>query len=198
MSHNFLFDASFFSLLMQIDEDLSKKMKKSKCTKCKGRLHRSPYPRNPHGVPAKFREQYGQRLSHCCADCRKLSTPPSVRFFGRRWFVAPVFMLICALKNGANKRRAEQIYRHFGVRVSASTWKRWQYWWRYYFEKTKYWNLHKGLLAIPIENNKSIPRELLSKIKWKSSKKIVLKVSEKIVLLLRFLSQLTSGFFRGT
>lgn len=197
MSHNFLFDASFHSLLIQIDNDLSEIMRSSKCTFCKGRLDSSPYPRSPHGVPAEFREQYSHRISYCCADCRKRSTPPSVRFFGRRWFVAPVFILICALKQGANKSRAEKIHRHFGIKVSASTWKRWQHWWQNYFEKTQYWKSHKGLLANPIEDNKSVPRELLSKIKWKSAKKTVVKVSEKVVLLLRFLSPITAGIFRA-
>ena len=115
MSHNFLFDASFHELLTQIDQDLAKAIQESGCPDCAGNLHQANYPRSPFGLLAVFRVYYNERLSFCCADCRKRFTPPSVRFFGRRWFVAPVFLLICLFKLGINERRIAQVKQHFGI-----------------------------------------------------------------------------------
>ena len=102
MSHKFIFSASFHSLLIAIDRELSELTRQQGCS-CGGRLHQSNYPRSPFGLPAEFRSFYDERFSSCCHDCRKRTTSPSVRFFGRRWYPAPLLLLISALMLSINR-----------------------------------------------------------------------------------------------
>ena len=75
---------------VKIDNDLADDAIKAGCLSCGGKLHQADYPRSPHGLSEADAEHYQFRRSVCCGKCRKRHTPPSVRFFGRRWYVAPV------------------------------------------------------------------------------------------------------------
>ena len=56
------------------------------------RLRSATYPRKPHALAPALRDNV-RRFSFCCAGVSRLrTTPPSVRFFGRRFSVAPVFL----------------------------------------------------------------------------------------------------------
>lgn len=126
----FLHKANFHLFLNNIDQEIAKITLKMNCSYCSGTLHQANYPRSPMGISPEFRDHYSERLSFCCDTCRKRITPSSARFFGRRWYPAPVFMLICLLSLGINERRLAQMKRHFGLTVSESTWRRWRRWWR--------------------------------------------------------------------
>ena len=65
---------------------------------CGGCLHRADYPRKPRGVPDGYDQMFSRRFSFCCAEpeCRKRRTPPSVRFSGRRLYVAAVVVACSA------------------------------------------------------------------------------------------------------
>lgn len=189
MSHKFLFHASFHLLLNKIDQELAEKEKEKGCGYCGGVLHQADYPRSPFGLPAPFRENYDERLSLCCSQCRKRTTPPSVRFFGRRWFPAPLLILISALTLGINERRLMQVKRHLGVTVSESTWKRWRRWWREAFMQTPFWQQAKGsFLPVPTLIG-FFPRVLLMRFQG--------KLEEKMGFLLNFLAPLTAGVLRA-
>lgn len=190
MSHKFLFDSSFHSILIAMDREFADAAQKKGCPHCGGSLHQSDYPRSPFGIPAALRGFYEERISFCCGTCRKRTTPNSVRFFGRRWFPAPFLILISALSLGINERRLTQIKKHFGVMVSESTWKRWRAWWRKLFLTTPFWRKTKGLLPpTPEIINGPFPRVFFSVFQgW---------LEEKIYLLLRLLSPLTSGILRA-
>jgi len=185
MSQNFIFKSSFHSLLIKIDQEMAATVMSKGCVHCGGNLHQSNYPRSPAGMPCEFRDDYNQRISFCCSTCRKRTTPPSVRFFGRRWYPAPILILICILQCGINERRLWLIKRHFGITVSEITWKRWRRWWREVFVTTKFWVKEQGLLATPLKAKPFIPRALFNLFKGNPT--------ERIRLLLRFLSPLTSG-----
>jgi hypothetical protein len=192
MLHNFLFSAIFHLFLCAIDQEVIDKLTKQGCQYCKSKLHQANYPRSPSGIPAQFRDHYNERFSLCCAVCRKRTTPPSVRFFGRRWFPAPIFILISMLQCGINERRLAQIKKHFGITVSESTWKRWRRWWREEFMTTKFWQQEKGMIRIePTEKtNQLIPRALFNAFKKDL-------FTERIKWLLHFLSPLTGGILRA-
>ena len=160
MSQNFLHNATFHLFLVALDQEMSQNVKQQKCP-CGGVLHQAYYPRSPAGLPPPFREYYDQRLSLCCDTCRRRTTPPSVRFFGRRWFPAPLFVLISVLTLGINDHRLEQVKRHFGITVSESTWKRWRRWWRESFMTTPFWQQAKGLVSPAIAPTPSLARALL-------------------------------------
>lgn len=190
MSQNFLLNASFHLLLNTIDQELADQARQQGCLFCGGKLHLADYPRRPFGLAPAFRDSYESRLSFCCGTCRKRTTPPSVRFFGRRWFPAPLLVFISALMHGVNQRRSEQLKRYFGITVSESTLRRWHRWWRDSFITTSFWQQAKG--SFPPSDQMicgPFPRVLLNEFKGMAS--------EKIILLLRFLSSLTAGALRA-
>jgi hypothetical protein len=191
MSQNYLFKASFHLLLIKIDQEFSNTIKQQGCP-CGGQLHQSDYPRSPFGLPAQFRDQYNERFSFCCAICRKRITPQSVRFFGRRWFPAPLLLLISVLTLGVSKRRCAQVKRHLGITISESTWRRWRRWWSEVFITTPFWQQAKGSFPPTDQITQGpFPRVLLTAFQGK------IKIEEKIHLLLKFLAPLTSGVLRA-
>lgn len=189
MSHKFQLDASFHSLLVQMDQELAAETKAKGCPSCKGILDVADYPRSPFGLPAGLRIYYEQRISFCCRDCRRRTTPASVRFFGRYWYVFTIYLLFNLIQSGITEKRLAQIRRHLEITVSESTWKRWRRWWRQVFVTTPFWQQAKGhLLPLP-ESTASLPRELLRRFEG--------TFVEKFVHLLKFLSPLTGGILRA-
>jgi len=121
--------AAFFTLLLQIDEDLAKEIHVTRCS-CGGVLHVANFPRTLRGAPPGVPEDFEKRFSFCCKleGCRRRVTPPSVRFFGRRWYAAPIVGLVSALHHGATLRRLDAIQRWLERPVSRSTLARWRRW----------------------------------------------------------------------
>ena len=72
--------------------------------------------------------------------------PPSVRFFGRRFYVGALFLLVSALAL-AGGVRLQTIARRW--RVPASTLRRWRRWWRETFPLSPQWAAKRGELATP-------------------------------------------------
>ena len=83
-----------------------------------------------------MRDDYSSRLSFCCAVCRTRSTPLSVRFLGRRVYLALAVVLVSASRTASTPT---------GVRLSAElgvsrqTMQRWQVWWTEQFPLTPLW-----------------------------------------------------------
>jgi len=188
MSHKFLLHASTQLLLVQIDQELFESTRAAGCPFCNGPLHRANYPRSPCGLPESLREYYRRRYSFTCGRCRKRTSSPTVRFFGRRWFPAPLLLLISALNVGANEGRIAQLNRLFGVVISESTWKRWRIWWRDCFPTTSYWmiSLAQFLHTLPIER---FPRGLF--LSYSGG------LQPRLISVLNFLAPITAGAFRA-
>jgi len=190
MSHKFLLNASFHWLLMAMDKDLATQAREQGCPYCGHPLHQANYPRSPLGLLRSFREYYTDRFSLCCNTCRKRTTPPSVRFFGRRRFPALLLLFISILSLGINARRLAQVKRHFGITLSESTWKRWRRWWRESFMGTRFWRQTQGIVVTTImDATSSFPRVFLALFKG--------SLEEKMSGLLRWLSPLTGGVLRA-
>jgi len=190
MSQNFLFKSSFHACLIEIDQELAGICEKKGCFYCGCRLHRADYPRSPMGLPASFRDHYNQRISFCCSNCRKRTTPASVRFFGRRWYPAPLLIFISILQSGINKRRLLLIKKHLGIVVRESTWRRWRKWWCDEFVVTRFWSHAKGQLPPTNEITQGpFPRIIFNFYSG--------SIEAKMLLFLRFLSPLTDFIFRA-
>ena len=184
MSQNFLYKSSFHERLTEIDCELANICAEKGCSHCGSALHQANYPRSPMGMPSAFRDQYSQRISFCCVDCRKRTTPPSVRFFGRRWYPAPLFIFISIMVCGINKRRIALIKRHFGIVVRESTWRRWRKWFSSEFVVTKFWQKTKGQLSAGDEITQCVhPRTIYNLYTG--------NIEQKMLLFLRLLSPLT-------
>ena len=164
MSHK-LFPGSIFSdsriwaFLKHVDEAEAASCRSAGCTRCGGVLHSATYPRKPHGLAPELREN-ARRFSFCCAACRGRVTPPSVRFFGRRFRVAPLFLIVSALVLG-DAGRVEAVARKWGI--PGLTLRRWQRWWRETFPTTQAWRSKRG--EVPASSGEAPLRVLLRRIR---------------------------------
>jgi hypothetical protein len=83
-----------------------------------------------------MRGEYSSRLSFCCAVCRKRATSLSVRFLGRRVYLALAVVLVSGSRTASTPT---------GVRLGAElgvarqTLQRWQAWWVEQFPLTPLW-----------------------------------------------------------
>src|SRR5277367_3213754 len=159
MYHEFLSSASFWSYLRAVDEDLAAETRNKGCP-CGGRLHCANYPRKPKGTPAQLPEPQLIRLSFCCDrdGCRKRATPPSVRFLGRKVYLAAIVILISAMRQGPTPRRVHVLSTLFGV--DRATVARWQAFWRDYIPQTPFWKLARGRV-VPVVEIVVLPLSLL-------------------------------------
>jgi hypothetical protein len=143
MYHELLSSASFLSYLRAVDEDLAAETRNKGCS-CGGHLHCANYPRKPRGTPAQLPEPQRIRLSFCCDrdGCRKRTTPPSVRFLGRKVYLAAIVILISSMRQGPSPRRVRELSTHFGA--DESTIIRWQTFWREHFPQTPFWKVARA------------------------------------------------------
>jgi hypothetical protein len=130
-------------------------------------------------------------LSFCCGveGCRTRTTPVSVRFFGRRWYLAPVVVLISALQHGANGRRLAALRKWLGERVCRRTVERWHRWWLETFSASPHWTASRGRFVPPVVT-KRLPLSLLECF-------VVGDEREQLTAALRFLSPLTTASGAG-
>ena len=138
MYQELLSDTSFFELLGRIDEELAGEVRSAGCP-CGGVLHSARYPRKPRGGPPGLAAQWGLRASFCCAEdgCRRRSTPPSVRFLGRKVFFGLVVLLVPILREGLTPERFRRLQEQ--LQVSRRTVLRWQRWWRELIPASRLW-----------------------------------------------------------
>ena len=145
--HSILSNARVWDFLKQVDAAEAERCRAAGCPRCGGALHSATYPRKPHGLAADLRDDV-RRFSLCCSVCRRRVKPPSVRFFGRRFYVGALFLLVSALAL-AGGVRLQTIARRWGIPVS--TLKRWRRWWLEAFPVTRQWQAKRGELALPPE-----------------------------------------------
>jgi len=143
MYHDLSRSASFWSFLLAVDEDLAAETRKKGCS-CGGRLHSANYLRKPRGTPVQLPEPQRLRLSFCCDrdGCRKRATPRSVRFLGRKVYLAAIVILVSAMRQGPSPRRVRELSKHFDA--DESTIARWQTFWREHFPQTPFWKVARA------------------------------------------------------
>jgi len=143
MYHDLPSSASFWSFLLTVDEDLAEDTRKQGCP-CGGRLHSANYQRKPRGTPSQLPEHQRLRLSFCCDrdGCRKRATPRSVRFLGRKVYLAAIVILVSAMRQGPTPRRISELSKRFGADESTIT--RWQTFWREHFPQTPFWKVARA------------------------------------------------------
>ena len=124
MCHILLQDPKFFRLLLRIDQDIAESTRQAGC-QCGGRLHRANYPRKPRGCPPEVRAEFASRLSFCCDRCRRRTTSRSVRFLGRRVYLALVMVLVGS-RHAGQHGSAHALSK--AVTISLRTLQRWRAW----------------------------------------------------------------------
>ena len=145
-------------------------------------LHKN-YPRKPQGAGTELTEfQHSDLASAVIATAAGRVTPRSVRFLGRRVYLAAVVILVSAMRQGPNSRRVGELSKHFGA--DESTIARWQTFWRKHFPQTPFWKVARASF-LPLGEIVSLPYSLVNAFlshhpPW-----------EGWTLLLRFLSPIT-------
>jgi len=156
--HDVLQDPTFFRFLTRIDRRFAAATRAGRCGKCAGPLHVADYPRKPRGCPAAVSEEYSRRLSFTCGRCDARATPQSVRFAGRRVYVAVMLMLAAPPASASGRRVSEMLG------VPGSTVQRWRTWWRWDFPKTRFWQSARTRFMPPLLDEE-LPVNLVERFK---------------------------------
>jgi hypothetical protein len=97
-----------------------------------------------------MRDAYSSRLSFCCAVCRKRATSLSVRFLGRRVYLALAVVLASASRTGCGSTPASvRVATELGV--ARQTLQRWQAWWVEQFPLTPLWRATCARFMPPVD-----------------------------------------------
>lgn len=137
----------FIRELYQEDLAEAERVRAAGCPHCGGALHRAHYPRKARGVEEELRE-LEHRESFCCAECRKRSTPKSVRFLGRKVYVALCVVGASILRSGGTT--VGKISAHLGM--SEETLRRWARWWTKAVQSSRWWKANQAEVMPPIKD----------------------------------------------
>lgn len=160
-SHELGVDVQFLQSLVALDEAISEHVQAGRCQHCGGRLDRADYARKPRGgCLAPGAETWCRRLSLCCAQegCRRRSTPPSVRFLGRRVYAEVVVVLASMAALATDQACAVRT----ATGVPARTVRRWRAWWRGAFLAGALWRDCQARM-VPPPAVAQLPASLLSR-----------------------------------
>jgi len=180
-----LADATFHNLLLACDRDLAEEARAGRCH-CGGALHSATYRRKPRGRPRSLSigPEHDRRFSFCCAvdGCRTRETPPSLRFLGRKIYLAAMVVLIAIMRHGATVPRLRQLTEVVGV--DRRTVARWQAWWRDTFTASPFWQIGRAAFMPPVDQD-HLPAALLERFAGSGG--------EQLIALLRFIAPITGG-----
>ena len=174
---------NLYNDLLQIDREFALETQHKGCPYCGGVLHRANYLRVPRGLSELFDISHVVRFSFCCSgdECRRRTTPPSVRFLGRKQYLGVLVLLLCA--RGQLSRTHTSGDLRACLRPHERTVCRWLAWWRDIVLGTRFWTHAKGLF-MPTLNINVLCDELVEVFSATHS-------SAAIHRLLRFISPLS-------
>jgi len=183
MSHHTLLPTNFHAFLLRIDVDLAAAIQADGCRLCGNALHKNRYQRKPRGGGLI---NLGKGPHFClslnCSRCNKRHNPPSVRFLGRRVYLAATVVLACALRLGLTDARVARLSEW--LRVPERTIARWRRWWLEDFVKSSFWRNARAKFSV-IDTG-LLPASLLEGFD-------IPDFSSRLVALLHFLKPLGEG-----
>jgi hypothetical protein len=171
-------DPVFFHFLTRIDEEFASATRLGRCPGCEGPLHVADYPRKPRVCPAAVREDYSWRLSFTCGRCDGRATSPSVRFAGRRVYLAVVLML-SSPPGGSSGQGLCELFS-----IPARTLKRWRRWWQEDFPLSSFWQSVRERFMPPVTIIR-LPQSLLERFEAGV-------MADRLGQVLRFVAPLTT------
>ena len=184
MYRSLLSDARFYTLLLAFDRDLADAARGAGCTQCGGVVHSGHYWRKPRGRGCAVGREHDQRFSFCCAvdGCRSRATPPSLRFLGRKVYLATIVVLVSMMQHGVTEPRMRQLTEAVGV--DRRTVMRWRLWWRDDFTASAFWQVARAVFMPPVEQDR-LPAALIERFRGTGA--------EPLIALLRFIAPITGG-----
>jgi len=182
-------DSRYFDLLLKLDEDLAAEARRAGC-ECGGVLHGARYERKPRGGPAGLGAATAVRFSFCCATegCRRRTTPPSLRFLGRKVFFGVLVLLVPVLRDGPTPERLVRLCERFAV--SVRTVRRWIRFWRETFATSRVWQAARSHFAVPVREE-AMPGSLVEGFSAISD------AQSRIAAVLRLVSPISTGSVRA-
>jgi len=128
--------------------------------------------------------EHDWRFSLCCArqGCRKRTTPPSLRFFGPKVYLAATILVIAILREGATATRMRRLTEFIGV--DRRTVERWRAWWRGVFPAIPFWQIARAAFMPPVDQNRLVTAML---------ERFAGSFAERMIALLRFLAPVIGG-----
>lgn len=172
MYRELLRDARFFALLLMIDAEELGRVRAKGCPRCGGPLHSGHYERKPRGTElcrGELPEGYATRFSLCCGWCRARTMPGSVRFLGRKVYLAVVICVATVLVRGADRNALQLLRRELGV--SWNTLRRWCAWWQA-LTGSAFWQRVRGWLPVDLDVG-AVPGSLLARVEGTSGERIL-------------------------
>lgn len=188
MVHGFVADAKWFATLAAIDEIYAENVRAGGCADCGGPLDRADYGRKPRGELGESAGAFARRRSFCCRreGCRHRATPPSVRFLGRKVYVAVVVVVASVL--GRERALVGRGAPRKVANVPVRTVRRWLGWWEIAFALTAFLQEAKGFFATPIDAA-MLPSSLLARF--------APPATEALARLLRLIAPVTTSSVRA-
>jgi hypothetical protein len=179
-----LADAKFHEQLLAFDRDLAAQCRVAGCRECGGVLHVANYTRKPRGRPVALGAEHDRRFSFCCAvdGCRDRATPASLRFLGRKVYLAVIVTLISAMRDGLTERRLGKLAA--AISVDRRTAARWRGWWLARFTTTPFWRAKSADLMPPADTAR-LPAALLERFAGDAA--------QQLIAFLSFLGPITAG-----
>ena len=182
-------DGKLFVALAEIDEISAATVRAAGCASCGGPLDRADYNRKPRGDLGDAAGGFVRRRSFCCRreGCRQRATPPSVRFLGRKVYVAVIVVVASVLGRErplTGRGRAPRV-----ENVPARTVRRWLDWWTIAFALGSFWREAKGLFASPVDDA-TLPGSLLERF--------VGSKDAALTMLLRLIAPVTTTSVRAS
>lgn len=159
LSHDREFGEKFLLALAAIDAANARKVRAMGCGRCGGRLDIATYPRKPRGELGGAEEAFCFRESYCCRDCRGRTTPPSVRFLGRKVYIAVVVVLASVVATAAKAREMALA----GWVVPGRTVRRWRTWWTTIFVASAFWTEARARFSTGMDE-RQMPASLLEQL----------------------------------
>lgn len=178
MCHAILQEPAFFRFLTHIDEELAAATRLARCRACNGALHVANFPRKPRGCPVAVQAEYSQRLSFTCGRCDLRTTSVSVRFAGRRVYLAVVLMLVSPPGSASARALGDRL------RIAPVTLKRWRRWWHETFPSTRFWHSVRERFMPPV-TSVELPHSLLERFEAST-------LTQRLAQALRFIAPLST------
>lgn len=144
-------DRALLECLREIDAEEAERVRKEGCPHCGGRLDRADYPRKPRGLDDLAEEDW-RRISFCCGKCRRRMTPKSVRFLGRKVYLAATVVVAMLLR--ARGVTAERLAA--GSRMGIATLFRWTRWWKGPVLESRWWREARAFVMPPVDETRIV------------------------------------------
>jgi hypothetical protein len=152
-------DLVFYQRLEHCDEEIAIERRARGCS-CGGPLHQAHFRRKPRGEPAGVGTMFGRRFSYCCGRCRARATPESLRYLGRKVYVAAVVLLLPASGHRLPPNVVATLRKAVGP--SLRTLRRWLTWWTKTFTRMPFWKVARARL-MPVLDEAALPASLVER-----------------------------------